>query len=48
MDPRSMIKKSGLSNLKRAIDMPSPTLMTKPSEEVKIAIKKILKVYKPK
>ncbi len=43
-----MIKKSGLSNLKRTIDMPLPTMMTKPKEEVQMAIKKLLKVYKAK
>jgi hypothetical protein len=48
MDPRSMIKKSGLSNLKRTIDMPVPSMMTKPKEEVNMTIKKLLKVYKPK
>ncbi len=48
MDPRSMIKKSGLSHITRAIEMPLPSLMTKPKEEVKEAIKKISKLYKPK
>jgi len=43
-----MIKKSGLSGIKRAIVMPMKTMMTKPKEEVKEAIKKISKMYKPK
>ena len=48
MDPRAMFKKSGLSGLKRTIDMPLPNMMTQPKEEVRQSIKKILKIYKPK
>jgi len=48
MDPRAMIKKSGLSGLKRATIMPIKSMMTKPKEEVKMAIQKLQKVFKPK
>ena len=48
MDPKALIKKSGLAKLRRTVDMPMPTLMTQPKEEVKLAIKKIQNIYKPK
>lgn len=48
MDPRAMQKMSGLAGLKRTLDMPLPSMMTKPKEEVKQAIKKALKIFKPK
>jgi hypothetical protein len=43
-----MIKKSGLSHIRRAVEMPLPSLMTKPKEEVKATITKLSKLYKPK
>lgn len=48
MDPRAMIKKSGLAGLKRATIMPMMPMMTKPKEEVKEVIQKLKKVFKPK
>lgn len=48
MDPRSMIKRSGLAGIKRATIMPMPTMLTNPKKEVKEIISKLKKVYKPK
>lgn len=48
MDPRAMIKKSGLAGIKRATVMPMKTMMTNRMEEVKEAVKKIQKTFKPK
>jgi hypothetical protein len=48
MDPRALQKRSGLAGLRRTIDMPLPSMMTKPKEEVREAIKKTLKIFKPK
>jgi hypothetical protein len=48
MDPRSMQKRTGLAGLRRTVNMPLPSMMTKPKEEVKEAIKKALTIYKPK
>ncbi len=48
MDPRAMIKKSGLVGLRRATIMPMKAMMTKPKEEVKATIEKLKKVFKPK
>jgi hypothetical protein len=48
MDPRAMIKRSGLAGIKRATVMPMKTMMTKPKEEVQAAIKKLKTVFKPK
>lgn len=43
-----MIKRSGLAGIKRATIMPMKSMMTKPKEEVKEAINKLKKVFKPK
>ena len=43
-----MQKRSGLAGVIRTIDSPLPSMMTKPKEEVKEAIKKALKIFKPK
>lgn len=48
MDPRAMMKKSGLAGLRRTVDMPLPNMMTQPKEEVRQSIKKISKMFKPK
>lgn len=48
MDPRAMIKKSGLAGLKRATIMPMMPMMTKPKQEVKATIEKLKKVFKTK
>jgi hypothetical protein len=48
MDPRAMIKRSGLAGIKRATIMPMKSMMTKPKEEVKETINKLKKVFKPK
>ena len=48
MDPRAMLKKSGLAGLKRATIMPMKSMMTRPKEEVKATIQKLQKVFKPK
>ena len=48
MDPRSMIKHSGLAGIKRATIMPMPPMMTKPKMEVKETINKLKTIYKPK
>jgi hypothetical protein len=48
MDPRAMIKKSGLTGLKRATIMPMMPMMTKPKQEVKATIEKLKKVFKAK
>jgi hypothetical protein len=48
MDPRALQKRSGLVGLRRTFEMPLPSMMTKPNEEVRQAIKKTLKVFKPK
>ena len=48
MDPRAMIKKSGLAGLKRATIMPMKNMMTRPKEEVKATIQKLQTVFKPK
>jgi hypothetical protein len=48
MNPRAMQKRTGLAGIRRAVEMPLPSMMTKPKEEVKEAIKKALTIYKPK
>lgn len=48
MDPRSMIKRSGLAGIKRATIMPMPPMMTNPKREVKETIQKLQTVYKKK
>jgi len=48
MDPRSMIKRSGLAGLKRATIMPMPSMMTSPKKEVKAVIEKLKTIYKKK
>lgn len=48
MDPRAMIKRSGLAGIKRATIMPMKSMMTKPKQEVKETIAKLAKVFKPK
>lgn len=48
MDPRAMIKKSGLAGIKRATIMPMKTMMTNRIGEVKQAVEKMQKRFKPK
>jgi len=46
MHPR-LIKKSGLADVKRGVDMPLPPMLTQPVKELKAIIKKRSEMYKP-
>ncbi len=43
----SLVKRSGLEGIKRAIPMPMPSMINKPMEEIKAIMKHRNKMFKP-